>query len=106
MRKHTKPLQRQIHEAVNINSKSKEENLNSKSEFNSQSIERLSLDTIQKIIDCKICGQLFTSSYEAQNHEELFHSRNKCTLCVYISFGLRDLSEHIKNNHSNNENNK
>ena len=44
IKKHSKPLQRQIDEAVNISSKKTAENLNSKKEFNHNSNTRLKLD--------------------------------------------------------------
>ena len=58
LRKHKKPLQRQLHEAINIDKKSPIENLNSKNEFNGQSVKRLAIVNSNIILDCKIWGQI------------------------------------------------
>ena len=100
LRKHNKPLQRQLHEAVNISKKDPFKHLNSKSEFNSQSVERLTLNGSKFTINCKICGQLSRTRYEVQNHEDKFHNRKPCNNCNYISFGQRDLYEHKFNSHT------
>ena len=104
LKKHKKPLQRQIHEAVNISKKGQYENLNSKSEFNYQSVERLSLNKPKFSMTCKICGQLHRNKQEVENHEEKFHNRKLCSKCNYLSFGQRDLEEHDQNTHKNNSN--
>ena len=57
LKKHFKPLERQVNEAVNINKKADDENLNSKNEFNFQTVNRIKLDKNPKL-DCKVCGTL------------------------------------------------
>ena len=72
--KHRKPLRRQLHEAVNINNKSPDENLNSKSEFHSQRIKRINLENQ---FDCKTCGSMSNSPDQASKlHIEVFSHFN------------------------------
>ena len=50
IKKHNKPLQRQLHEAVKINNKKHEESLNSKNKFNGQRIRRIGLEKVKSEI--------------------------------------------------------
>ena len=103
LQKHMKPLTRQLHEAVNIDKKKPVENLNSKNEFNGQSVTRIIINNQSFTFDCKICGQIFTSRLEFQQDKEKFHNRKSCESesCDYLSFGQRDLVEHNKILHKN-----
>ena len=99
--KHNKPLQRQLHEAVKIKNRKPNENLNSKSEFNGQRIQRVGLEKSRIEWDCKVCGATFNSKYNMNEHENKFHKRIKCSVCDYMSFGTTDLNEHSKNTQNN-----
>ena len=94
LRKHNKPLQRQLHEAVRIKNKHPEEILNSKSEFQSQRIRRIE---IENSYDCKVCSSSHKSKNAVQEHYQNFHQRYNCDQCEYKSFGSSGLLEHIKN---------
>ena len=73
-----KPLQRQLCEAVKINNKKSEENLNTKYEYNGQRLRRLEVNK-ETHFDCKVCGQLFKTSYYRTRPEvsEAGPQRNK-----------------------------
>ena len=102
LKKYNKPLQRQLHEAVRIQNKKPEENLNSKSEFNGQRVQRIGLEKSHIVLNCKICGATSETLYKLNEHELKFHTRMNCdeTDCGYISFGRTDLIEHKKNTHA------
>ena len=102
LRKHDKPLQRQLHEAVRINNKSEDENLNSKSEYNGQRINRISLSSNRTQFNCDTCGHGFNSYIEKDRHTRKFHMRIDCSYngCDYISFGESGKEEHNKNKHT------
>ena len=53
LKKHKKPLSRQIHWVVNIDKKMPIENLNSKNEFNGQSVTRVTINNQRITYDCK-----------------------------------------------------
>ena len=95
--KHRKPLRRQLHEAVNINNKPSNENLNSKSEFHSQRIKRINLENQY---NCKICGSMASSLHQVKEHERKFHTLFNCTECQQTCYGECGLREHIKNFHN------
>ena len=97
LKKHRKPLERQISEAVNISKKKEDENLNSKSEFNHQTIKRISLDGKNKMkIHCKTCGSLFDHKEKMKEHIEMFHENQQCETCEYEAIGSKDLKYHAK----------
>ena len=48
LKKHTKPLERQLDEAVNINNKKPAENINTKYEFNSQNLTKFRLERLKE----------------------------------------------------------
>ena len=100
-KKHFRPLERQVYEAVNINNKASEENLNSKHEFNYQTVKRINLENNPKL-DCKVCGSMLKTKSELNDHMKLFHERLKCNQCEYVSYGLRNLDDHQKIVHSRN----
>ena len=94
--KHRKPLRRQLHEAVNIKNKPSNENLNSKSEFHGQRINRVHLE---KKYDCKTCGTLESSKQNLDIHVKKFHKSIKCLQCEEMCFGESGLKEHMKTLH-------
>ena len=100
VRKHNKPLERQVSEAVNIDMKKEEENLNSKSEFNHQSLRRLCIDRKREsLFDCKTCGALFENIGDVNEHTKMFHAKYKCIQCDYSAIGDRDLKYHVQVTH-------
>ena len=99
LRKHSKPLQRQLHEAVRISNKKDKESLNSKSEYLGQRIKRTNLDRQENILYCKTCGLELTSKQQIEQHNIRFHKRIKCMDCDYLAFGEADLSEHFRRHH-------
>ena len=93
-----KPLQRQLYEAVKINNKHNEENLNSKNEYNGQRLRKLEVNR-DIHFDCKVCGQLFATFQHKKTHTQMFHERIKCKQCVYEAFGESGLKEHRRTTH-------
>ena len=93
-----KPLQRQLCEAVKINNKKSEENLNTKYEYNGQRLRRLEVNK-EIHFDCKVCGQLFKTSDHRKGHTEMFHEKIQCTQCNYDAFGKSGLKEHVRVSH-------
>ena len=98
LRKHNKPLQRQLHEAVRIKNKTEEENLNSKAEYLGQRIKRVCLDKPEEKFNCNICGRKFLTGHEVVTHNDKFHKKVKCNKCEYISIGSYDMKEHKNRN--------
>ena len=98
VRKHNKPLQRQLHEAVRIKNKEENENLNSKSEYLGQRIKRICLDKQEEKFNfnCNTCCRKFIFRHEVTKHNEIFHKRVKCDQCEYIAIGTYDMKEHKK----------
>ena len=94
--KFKKPLQRQLFEAKCIENTPSNSSLNTKDEFNYQSIRKLDLKTAEKIHHCNICGQTFTLKNKLNDHDEKFHRKYPCDLCGYESYGSRGLMEHMK----------
>ena len=94
--KHKKPLRRQPHETVNINNKPPYENLNSKSEFHSQRIKRIN---VESQIYCKICGSMSNSPDQAKSQLKMFHTIFNCNKCQQKCYGESGLKEHMKSNH-------
>ena len=78
MKKHTKPLERQVSEAVNINNKNENENLNSRNEFNYHSVKKINLiKEKNSMFNCNVCGALFNNREELEKHSVMFHMRIK-----------------------------
>ena len=92
-RKFKKPLQRQLFEAKCIDKTPALENLNSKDEFNGQTLKTLEICTTRRF-HCKVCGQEAETLKILNEHEEQFHTRLPCDLCEYVSFGRKDLRQH------------
>ena len=100
LKKHKKPLQRQIHEAVNINRKTSKESLNSKDEFNYNNTKRLRLEEkTANPHDCKTCGALFNSETDMNLHDEKFDKKKIYNVCDYECFGMSVMQEHKKTKH-------
>ena len=101
LRKFKKPLQRQIFEAKHIDKKSEEQNLNSKEEFNGQTLKIIKVTVKRKALHCDTCGKEFYFQNILNDHNTKFHDRFNCEFCDYTSFGRRDLIEHKQNTHIN-----
>ena len=100
VKKHMKPLERQVSEAVNISNKKDGETLNSKSEFNHQTIRRISLDgRPQKKFTCNTCGSMVKQHQELKEHMIMFHEKKQCKVCEYEAFGSKDLMYHTRRTH-------
>ena len=82
------------------NNKKDVENLNTKFEYNGQRINRISLSCNSDKLNCRVCGHECDQPQELMNHNKKFHIRTKCNECDYQAFGTRDLTEHVKNNHT------
>ena len=99
--KFKKPLSRQLAEAVKIDKKAKDVNLDSKNEYFSQSVKRLGLAKDDDKEKCGYCGRKFPTIEELQTHEQEFHTEYRCKRekCEYTSIGLKDLKYHTKSLH-------
>ena len=84
MRKHKKLVERQLSEAVNINQKPSNENLNSKSEFIGQWLRMVDLE---RQYNCNTCGAIFSSTNEMNIHVKKFHEQVKRNECKMQCFG-------------------
>ena len=89
-----KPLRRQLYEAVKINKKKKDENLNTKHESNGQRLRKLVIQ--ENSFDCKTCEQLCKTLQHRIVHTEKFHQKTKCNKCEYEAFGQSGLKEHVR----------
>ena len=98
--KFTKPLERQLSEAISISKKDKDENLNSKSEFFRNKVQRLGIIDEEMFI-CKYCSREFYEKKYLSSHIEAIHERQTCEKCNYISYGSYDMNLHIENKHEN-----
>ena len=96
-----KPLARQLCEAVHIDNKCEDSNLNSKSEYFRQSTKRITISNEELKQQCDFCSKIMKTKNELQNHVKLFHTRMNCDQCDYLSFGEYDLKLHIKSVHPN-----
>ena len=93
-----KPIERQLNEAVNIQSTKEENRLNSKNEYFSHDLERFALSNI-KYYQCKKCGLKTNNQEDLEKHEDYVHVETKCVLCDYETFGTRDLKSHKRREH-------
>ena len=100
LRKHSKPLQRQLHEAIRIKNKADKENLNTKFEYNGQRITRISLSSKLQHINCNVCGCDFNQAKQKEDHMLKFHKEIKCTICEYLAFGESGIKEHCRVKHN------
>ena len=105
LKKHRKPIQRQLQEAVRIQNKTEEETLNSKSEYLGQRIRRLNIDNKTNQHYCQTCGYESSSVESITEHKEKFHDKVncECEACEYIAYGTRALREHEKESHENHQ---
>ena len=97
--KHKKPLQRQLAEAVKINKKSQEVNLNSKNEYFKHNVQRIEIVRDGWTVQCEYCSRKFNNLKELEIHEIDFHIKYNCKKCEYQSFGKKDLNQHISSIH-------
>ena len=98
--KYKKPLSRQLAEAILIDKKSTNMNMNSKNEFFSHSVKRIGLNSAGNNEECGYCGRKFAKLDDLQQHEKDFHTKMKCNACEYNSVGKKDLEYHTKSNHT------
>ena len=101
LRSFTKPLERQITEAVHISEKDHCENLNSKSEFNGPPQKRLGLGGNLVIFQCKTCSAKFQHDNELKKHHNLHNMPIKCEYrdCEYSAIGKYDIKQHQQRVH-------
>ena len=99
LRKHRKPLERQLDEAVNINRKKPAENLNTKYEFNSQNLNKMRLERLKESFQCNTCAASFETKAEVNNHKEKFHIKKNCAPCNHECFGQSGFDEHMRSRH-------
>ena len=97
--KYRKPLSRQLAEAIEIDKKPKDSNLNSKNEYFRHSVKKISLSNSDGKEDCAYCGKKLNGIEDLQIHEKDFHTRQKCSKCEYVSVGQKDLQYHTKAKH-------
>ena len=96
--KHFKPLERQLHEAVNIKHTDSKESLNSKTEILGQRIRRIELQA-KNFHQCKTCKFKSQEENIVQEHEKKFHQVFKCNLCSQDQFGYSGMNQHMKVSH-------
>ena len=94
LKKHPKPLDRQLHEAVRIGNKTEKENLNPKNEFNGQRVRRVGLDNNHMDYVCNFCAARYQIRIEVNEHVKNFHQQIKCVKCDYVVFGTSGKNEH------------
>ena len=97
--KHWKPLERQLAEAIQIDRKPRNVNLNSKSEYFKQSTQRIEVIKDSKSEQCEYCGRKFQSLADLEIHEIDVHIKYKCKVCDYEAFGRKDLKLHMNDIH-------
>ena len=98
--KHKKPLQRQLAEAIKIDKKSPEVNLNSKNEYFKHNVQRLDIVRDGWTEECEYCSRKFNNLKELEIHEIDFHIKYKCKKCEYQAFGQKDLDRHTNSTHN------
>ena len=98
--KHKKPLQRQLAEAIRIDKKTPEVNLNSKNEYFKQSVKRIEIVNDGLREQCEYCSRKFNSVKELEIHEIDFHIKYSCKKCEYKAFGRKDLDHHMSSAHN------
>ena len=76
----------------------KDENLNSKDEFNGQTLRKIEL-AMKSPMNCKTCGKEFLRNDEMKAHFKKFHERLNCSECEYKSFGELDMKNHVNRKH-------
>ena len=97
--KFAKPLYRQLNEAININSESMGDILNSKNEYFHLNINRVKLNRSENAQQCNKCGRMLKSEEELSKHENDIPIQFQCRICDYLSFGEKDLVSHMKMKH-------
>ena len=98
IRKFNKPLQRQLFEANQINYQPENVILNSKSEFNSVNLKKLTIK--RKTFQCNECSMKFDDDASLAKHRNDMHSKIKCENCDYTSIGKIDMKYHNKYQHN------
>ena len=98
--KFKKPLSRQLTEAIRIDKKSKDDNLNSKNEYFRHTVKRISLSNSDSKEECGYCGKKLKNLDDLQIHEKDFHTQQKCPSCSYVSYGQKGLTYHMNDVHS------
>ena len=98
LRSFQKPLSRQLFEAICIEQKEENVNLNSKREYFRYSTEKITM--CNNDYQCNQCGKKFTAINDMKFHKRKFHENMHCSKCDYISFGEIDLKHHLVNKHT------
>ena len=101
LNKYHKPLSRQLKEALYIESKENDVNINLKSEFFKNNTRKLILNRVE--YTCEKCGRVFGNTTNLQTHKKEIHDRFPCKSvdCKYEAFGMKDLVSHEGTNHQN-----
>ena len=94
-----RPLRRQISEGVAIQNKKKEENLNSKSEYNGPSVKRRTIEGLTKF--CYLCNYRCKSDIGLIKHKRTMHVTNhiQCDQCDSILNSKDNLESHNRLHH-------
>ena len=93
-----RPIQRQLTEAVYIANTKKNAILNLENEYCSNTLKGVSLNK-KDCYECQECGRKFSMSNDLKNHFTNIHERLSCVKCDFISFGVKDLKNHVERNH-------
>ena len=97
--KFKKPLARQLTEAIKIDKKTKDESLNSKTEYFQHTTKRLVIEGREEREECAFCGRKFGKINDLLKHEQEFHTKHTCTICKDEFFGTKSLMHHSKEKH-------
>ena len=93
-----KPMQRQLSEAIRIDSENSKHLLNLKNEYFKANIKGIDLSRKQYI--CQYCSRISETSTVLKEHITKFHKQYDCEKCDYRAFGLDSLKRHEKEMHS------
>ena len=98
VKKFKKPMQRQLSEAISIDSENSEHLLNLKNEYFKANIK--GIDLCRKQFICTHCSRISENSTVLNEHIMQFHKQYDCEKCDYRAFGLDSLKRHREEKHS------
>ena len=98
-RKFVKPLQRQLYEAKMTNKTANNVILNTKHEFNSLNMNRLSM--MKADFQCEVCSAKFQEKAKLEDHVKHMHEHCACSYedCEYNAIGTIDLKYQVAYRH-------